>query len=149
MRKLYLLPALLFLLLTSCQEEEVSPLTLRDQLKGTWVTVAQEQRYYDAAGQLVHEATPKAKTVFDFNEANLTTTYSTGTATICTYTFLEREGKDYLRFTHNGRMQDFEVTSITGSGMRWQFRLEKAPYKAGAMLKEADHATITLSLTRQ
>ncbi|WP_147294274.1 hypothetical protein [Pontibacter diazotrophicus] len=150
MKKLFLLPVLLFLLLASCKEEDApTPDVNQVQLEGSWSTVTQELKYYNASGQLMHAETDEKVTTFHFNAPEVTTTYNTGTRTTCTYTSFQKNGNDYLQFYHNGRLHDFEITSITGSAMSWQVRLEKAQYGAGSTIKEADHVIVTIGLSKR
>ncbi|WP_162052150.1 hypothetical protein [Pontibacter pamirensis] len=151
MKKLFLLPVLLFLLLTSCKEEDApTPYDANQvQLEGSWNTVNQEFKFYSASGQLMHAETDEKETSFHFDAPEVTTTYNTGTRTTCTYTSFQKNGKDYLQFYHNGRLQDFEITSLTGSAMSWQVRLEKAQYGAGLTLKESDHVIVTIGLSKR
>ena len=149
MRKLSLLSALFFLVLTSCQEEAPAPQTLSEQIKGSWLTLSQNYKYYDENGELAHEETKAIETVFGFDEFQVTTTYGTGSRTQCFYTLFEEKGKHYVQLTVNGSLQKLEIASITGAGMCWRGRSEKVPYMAGSTIAEADHALVTIEVTRQ
>lgn len=96
MRKLFLFPVLFFLVLTSCKDEEgdPAPLTVSEQIKGTWVTANEESKYYGASGQVVHEETYQTKTGFKFDGSKVTTTYASGgNGMLGSYTISKRGGR--------------------------------------------------------
>lgn len=148
MKKLYLLPVLLFLVLISCQDEAPAPQTSDEQLYGTWGTVSQRHKYYDVSGQLVHEKVDSIETVFDFDGAQVTTTYSTGTSTQCTYAVFEDNGRDYIQLTLNGSRQSYEITSITGTQMYWVAEAENVQSSNSGM-ETADRTVITIEFSRR
>ena len=151
MKKLFLFPVLFLLVLTSCKDDEgdPAPLTVSEQIKGTWVTTKEESRYYDASGQVVHEETHQTETVLKFDGAKVTTTYASGGSGILgTYTISKRGGKDYITLVNGSSSAEFEITAISGTSMRWSAEKDNAPYFDNGM-KTADHAVTTIDYSKK
>lgn len=147
MNYLRLVPFLFFLVLFSCKDTAPAP-GVESQLKGTWLTISQSHRYYDASGNMVHEEVDSSGTLFDFDDYRVTTTYSTGTTTQSLYTLLESNGRNYIQLTRDGLLQTYEITSIGDSVMFWSTEIEEAECPDNGS-KTAGHATTTTRFSRQ
>jgi len=146
MKKLFLLPVLFLLVLSSCKDEdEPSPQALSEQIKGTWVSAIQEYKYYDEAGQVLFEETDEIVRVYTFDGSNVTSSFSTGGGSSDTYTLSERNGKNYLITMHSGIKSEVELVAISASAMTWSDRVEDTWYndKDTRAAVSADHLIVT------
>lgn len=149
MRKLYLLPALLLPLLSSCGDEKEEPAPLvSEQIKGTWVTVSQEQEYYDEFGQLVHEERDDIGTTFVFDGSRVTSTYASGGGMSGTYTVSEIAGSAYIFLTQGNVTQQLEITALNEAEMTWKSERENVPYFDNGA-KSAACSVSTIDFSRQ
>lgn len=151
MRKLFLLPVLFLLMLTSCKEDEGDPApsnTVSEQIKGTWITTNQSYKYYDASGQEVHEERDDTTTVFSFDGSRVTSTDDTGGGMSGTYTITQADGKSFINLTEDNQTRQMEILSIGSSAMIWTSEEDNAQYFDNG-LKSADHAVVTVSFSKQ
>ena len=121
MRKLYLLPFLLFLCLTSCKDEEkVAPIVpLSEQLKGDWKGVKHISHYYDENNQEFANSVDDIGQYWNIKDSTYTvTTNPTETPEPKPYYLSERDGKHYITTPVSLPDHPFEFT-ISGDSMRW------------------------------
>lgn len=149
MKKLFTLPVLLLLLFSSCSDEKEEPAPLvSEQIKGTWVTVSQEQEYYDEFGQLVYEETDDIGTTFVFDGSKVTSTYSSGGGISGTYTISETAGRAYIFLTQGNATQQLEITALNEADMTWESEQENVPYFDNGA-KTAARSVSTIDFSRQ
>lgn len=149
MKKLFPLPILLLLVLSSCSGEEEEPaLLFNEQIKGTWITVSQEQEYYDEFGQLVYEETDDIGTTFVFDGSKVTSTYASGGGMSGTYTVSESAGRAYIFLTQGKVTQQLEITAIDEAGMTWKSERENVSYFDNGA-KSAARSVSTIDFSRQ
>ncbi|WP_162056302.1 hypothetical protein [Pontibacter pamirensis] len=119
MKKLYLLlPALLFLIFTSCTEEEAPSPPVEQQILGEWQLTNARTDYYDADGIKVHEFGGGGTYTLKFKEnevivsAYIGTTYVTDSSS---YTIAEENGKTFVYIDMAVERPKQEIASISES----------------------------------
>lgn len=116
-----LFSVVLFLLLFSCQKEEVVNPTV-ELFKGVWKPTASKSEFFDAANVKVHEnvITPLDGTV-TITDKNIYFNYKDSTPSTTTYQIKEKDGKKYLYVTpsEGGTPIEFEITTLTEYNMTW------------------------------
>lgn len=137
MKKILFVPALLLLLLTSCDDKDKEEVTLNEktnvklQLQGDWSNNFRTTEYYNDAGEVAHKDTATADVRFRFDESNMEISHPgvEGKETLA-YALPDSSDTEYVVISKNGQVQDYwEITSLNDSSMVWEKTVDYAGYE--------------------
>lgn len=144
MRTNLILPLFLILLIFGCdKEEEVSPLTLEEQLQGEWVTVNQTYIYYEGNTEVYRESVTE-ETTMRFKDNTVTSVYDDGTARSGTFNLSGNK----ISLIQNNEAMAFDVLNISENGMEWKGNIEEMAYYNNG-LKTSDYAIVSIRFKRK
>lgn len=145
MKKLFLLPILFFLILTSCKEDD-EPVPLSEQIIGTWKETMTVSHFYDEQNKELHKESHAISTEYGFGAESFY--MDSGSRVSKAYTVIEDGGKHYL-VVENSPVDRYEL-SISGDKMMWSW--ENSPssyhYYPTDEMKTAHRQTVRIEFRR-
>ena len=106
MKKLFLLPILFFLILTSCKEDD-EPVPLSEQIIGTWKETMTVSHFYDEQNKELHKESYAISTEYGFTAESFY--MDAGSRVPQEFTITQDGGKHYL-VVENGPVDRYELS---------------------------------------
>lgn len=142
MKKIFLLPILFFLILTSCKEDD-EPVPLSEQIIGTWKETLTVSHFYDEQNKELHKESHAISTEYGFGPESFY--MDSGSRVPKEYTIVEDSGKHYL-VVEDSPVDRYEL-SISDDKMTWSWENRPSSYYTDE-LKTADHQTVRVEFER-
>ena len=124
MKKLFLIPILFALFLTSCDDEKDEkldpPVSQTDaQMRGDWTNTMIKRVYYSMEDEVMFTDSVQYQTTFSFNGKQLTVTVPGGQPEVMNYSFPDPNDSTLIELQRGSDRGRYNVVSISGSQMTW------------------------------
>ncbi|MCP2044809.1 hypothetical protein [Pontibacter sp. HSC-36F09] len=130
MKKLFIIPILFALFLTSCdkdKDEKLEPPVseIDAKMRGDWTNTQIKRVYYSDQNEVMFTDSVQYQTVFSFNGKQLTVTAPGSQPEVMNYSFPDPNDSTIIELQRGSDRGKYTVSSISGSDMTWT---EEKPY---------------------
>ena len=126
MRKLFLMPLLAALLLTSCKDDEPgesipAPVSQVDaDMRGAWTNTFVKRQYYSINDTLMYADSSNIQAFFKFDGLRLTITLpNSNVEEVWNYTFPDKDNPNYIQLNRGSVTTDYIIKTLTDTEMVW------------------------------
>lgn len=124
MKKLFIIPILFALFLTSCdkdKDEKLEPPVseIDAKMRGEWTNTMIKRVYYSIDDEVMYTDSVQYQTNFSFNGKQLTVTVPGGQPEVMNYSFPDPNDSTLIELQRGSDKGQYTVLSVSESGMTW------------------------------
>ena len=124
MKKLFFIPILFALFLTSCDDDKDEqldpPVSVIDaQMRGEWTNTMIKRAYYSMDDEVMFTDSVQYQTNFSFDGKRLTVTVPGGTPEVMNYSFPDPSDSTIIELQRGSDRGQYSVKAISDSEMTW------------------------------